>query len=565
MKQTLSRFLTSKAAAAIYAVLAAWRLPNAFGLEASSDLFASHAFTLVLAAGFYALLSRAFALRDRRLNRIAYLLGAVFALFTVVGEALKRQGELLFTAASALDGAVRPAGEECRVKRVFSSGPFWFFFFLLCWVPVWLSFYPGFFSADNVTQFYEYMDGMFSTHHPLLHTLFLGGLMMLGIDHSADGSAAVGLALYCAVQMVLLAAILAYVCTWMRRRGAPFWLRTAIAACFAVHPFYGSWPFCAQKDVLFAALSLLLATQLVDLYRDGFRLLRHPLRIAVWLVSAVLMMLLRHNGLYAFVLLLPFAVLLARGGRVRVAALMLACLAAYAGVNAALVYHTDAESGSKVEMLSVPLQQLGRTLRENPDALGEDQALVDELYGTDAGMGDIYESHCSDRLKWAIDYDLLDEKLPELLGVWLRTGLKNPVPYLEAVLVQNLPYYAPGSVMGCNLEIELMEPELYPMERQPLFWPELAQVYESYNDTLRLWNLPGTRLMADPAFMVWLCLAALGLAIYRQNRGVTAGCLFLLAVWTTCLLGPIAVIRYVLGLFYAVPVLWAALLGRQEA
>ena len=61
-----------------------------------------------------------------------------------------------------------------------------------------------------------------------------------------------------------------------------------------------------------------------------------------------------------------------------------------------------------------------------------------------------------------------------------------------------------------------------------------------------------------------LWLLGLALALRRGQRGVSAGFLFGLAIWLTCLLGPVALIRYVLSLYYLVPVLWAALLAPGE-
>ena len=40
---------------------------------------------------------------------------------------------------------------------------------------------------------------------------------------------------------------------------------------------------------------------------------------------------------------------------------------------------------------------------------------------------------------------------------------------------------------------------------------------------------------------------------------------FLLALWLTCLLGPVAIIRYLLAFFYAVPVLLAYMIRPEKA
>ena len=71
-------------------------------------------------------------------------------------------------------------------------------------------------------------------------------------------------------------------------------------------------------DIKAASQCLMVALQLCDLWRDGFSLLKSPLRTGAFVATAALMMLFRNNGVYAFVLLTPFVVLLARSKRLRV-------------------------------------------------------------------------------------------------------------------------------------------------------------------------------------------------------------------------------------------------------
>ncbi len=380
----------------IAALLAAWRLPAMLGLAEDSTLFAASALTLVLAIGMFLLLGRALGCEDRRLCLCAFGVGTALGLFTVVGNALKQAGcfekvgwlsvldGLLLVVLLALGyGSVLtlvyqamqkaaskpPKAGESLLSRV--TGSFWFVLVLLlaCWIPAWLAFYPGTFLEDSFTQLSTYLDWVHNTHHPLLHTLFLGACITFGVEHDPDGGATLGLALYSVVQMVLLAAMVAYACRWLRRRGAPLWARLCVTGLFAFFPFYALWPFSAQKDVLFAGLALLFMLALIDVWRDGLT----PLRAVRFVAVAVLMMLMRNNGAYAFCLLIPFAVWLARGKRVRLTALLAGALAAYLALNAGLIALTEAEGGSKVEMLSIPLQQIGRTLRDHPEAIELDE------------------------------------------------------------------------------------------------------------------------------------------------------------------------------------------------
>lgn len=313
-----------RAAAAAAAVLCAWRLPVALGLPSDSALFAGRTITVALAAALYLLFRRAFGCGDRRLRRYALGLGLIFSLLTVVGEHLKANGgflpvtwlsllggalslalfalcygaalALLFDAAQSAMTRPRRDGEESLFSRLMGNGFVVFALLLLCWLPAWLAWWPGTFVADSVTQFYQYMDASFTTHHPLLHTLLLGFCMMTGIDLDPEGSASAGLAVYGLVQMAVMAAILGYACWWMRRRKAPLWARVCVTVLFAVCPLYAVWSFSAQKDVLFGGFALLLALQLVDLWRDGYARLRSPLRVVAFVATAAVMMLLRNNG-----------------------------------------------------------------------------------------------------------------------------------------------------------------------------------------------------------------------------------------------------------------------------
>ena len=577
-------------AALLLAVLCAWRLPVCFGLGADSVLFSSRGITVALAAGLYLLLRCGLTCRDRRLLYCAYGLGLAFSLMTVMGEQLKTNGEFLpFAWLSLLDGLFlwtlfalvygsllvmaargmsRLADRADKTESLFDkiSGNFFVVFalLLLCWLPALLACWPGSFRDDAVVQFYQYMDGSYAAHHPLLHTLFLGFLMMTGIDRDAEGSAATGLALYGVVQLVLMAAIVAWACHWLRRKRVPAGVRVGVTLFFALFPFYGLWSFNAVKDVLFAGFALLFVMNLIDLWQDGYALLRSPLRIIGFVLSALLMMLFRNNCIYALGLLLPFAVLWAKGARWRVAGLLAGCMAAYLLANAGLTAALEAESGSVVEALSIPLQQISRTLKADPDALTseEDRALIDALY-EGVSPSEYYYPASADPVKWAISYDLLEENLPRLLSLWARLGVTHSKPYAEAFLVQNLPYTLPGADTLFRLDLGLVSMDLYPLETSS-YLPELYTLYQRYDDTQTFLGLPGVRLLSDTAFWVWVCLAGFVYGLYRRQRAFQAAFGFLLAYLCTCLMGPIAAMRYVVVLFYAAPVLLAAMLGKGE-
>lgn len=526
---------------------------------------------------------------DRRLWLCALVPGFVFALFTVLGVPLKRTGELpdltlssfalgtlaaaaltvlfavilffLFRLAGRLSDRPAPA-KEGWVSKITGSWLFNFVFILGCWIPVWLAFWPGTFVADSATQFFTYVDWVHNTHHTLIHTLLLGFCMTLGMDNF-DGDASMGLAIYSVVQMILMAGILACACRWLRKRKAPLWTRIVITLLFALFPFYSLWPFSAQKDVLFAGLALLFVLNLIDLWKDDGQVRIHPVRAVVFVVIAALMMLFRNNGVYAVILLIPLVLIWARGARVKLSVLLLASVLVYYAGFHALAYAVEAEDGNPVEMLSIPLQQIARTVKENPDAPDEDgQMLLDDLYG--GSIAELYDPTVADPVKWFLDDEVLLENTGELIAFWLRMLPKNFHPYAEAFLEQNLPYFLPYADMIYRFDLGVVQMDMYPITEYSYF-PDLREVYLEYDETLTLFGIPGLRLLSDMGFMVWLTIAMLGLAVYRRDRRLMTALSFLLALWITCLLGPVAIIRYLLGFFYAVPVLLAFVIRPQKA
>ena len=585
--------LPAMIAAMVIALRAAWRLSDVLTLPAANlGRWAAYAVTFALAGLACAY---AFHASDRRLKSISYMLGFALACFIVIGYPMNTLRALPETLSGGLGlagsiavftvvlgsaaftlyrGALwltRPKappmladGREKReslLSRLTGNGFFAFAVILLCWVPVWLAFYPGTFRYDAETQFYSYLDGMLTTHHPLLHTVFMGWLLNLGNDLS---SLTLGVALYAGAQMVLLAGIFGVACAWLRRRRAPMGLRLAVLLGFAVWPLFPLWSFSATKDVLFGGFVMLTCLQMADLWQDGAAWFKKPMRVILFVLTVTLMALLRNNGIYALCLTIPFAVIAAKSRRMRTLLLLLVCAGGYVLGNTLLIRATEAEGGSMVEMLSIPLQQVMRAATRGQISEEDRETLAELFYDYEDDWTGLYTPMCADNVKWNLDEDTLTENFSELTALWARVGKQNPRLYAEAFLEQNLPYYEPGAKMNYNVVLGLLPMDMFELNSEPVL-PGLRPFYEAYDRTLRVLDVPGTELLSDNAVMVWLTLWLTGLAIYRRKRGMVIAGVFLLAIWGTCLLGPIAVMRYVLGLFDTVPVLLAASFARDQA
>ncbi len=141
-----------------------------------------------------------------------------------------------------------------------------FLFFLLVWGIVLLAVYPGFFVYDAQDEFNQVAMRRFTTHHPLLHVVLLGGIVSLGNKIFASYNA--GIALYMVFQMLLMAGCFTYILSYFRQNRAPVWLRRAGVLYFAFFPVIQMYVLCSAKDTLYSAGMLLTIVLLLRLFRE---------------------------------------------------------------------------------------------------------------------------------------------------------------------------------------------------------------------------------------------------------------------------------------------------------
>ena len=161
--------------------------------------------------------------------------GAMYALFSAFGWQAEHGGviwaggallvaALLVWPIAALLAVLLERGytRALRREKTFRAGRA-FAFILACYVPMFCVAFPGSFAYDVPYQLRQVVTGAYSTHHPLLHTLALGGLLQLG---RALGDINLGAALYTALQMALLAGCFALTCGSIARQSGARAVRT---------------------------------------------------------------------------------------------------------------------------------------------------------------------------------------------------------------------------------------------------------------------------------------------------------------------------------------------------
>ena len=475
-----------------------------------------------------------------------------------------------------------------------------FLFIFACYVPVFLVAYPGSFAYDVPFQLRQVFTGEYSTHHPLLHTLLMGGCVKLG---QAVGSINLGAALYTVIQMAALAGCFAAACASIARSCSKKAARRS-ALFFALYPLHMFMAVNATKDVPFSglfALTLALAFEMVkapsaaaaadlQLRLRRFTCLYPPQAAAgstspeggamesylplqgegdrvsggrgfALVLCGAGMMLLRNNALYAVIVWLPLLCFLKKRG-IALIACMLAAVVGFTAANGAMKTTTGAVDSDLVEMLSIPVQQLARARNMAGDRLtDEEREAIDRIMPQNSWQ--LYDATISDPVKFEFDTAEFKRDTGKYTGVYLSVGKKCMDVYTDALLAHTVAFWYPyreykvsGYYLQMGVNAEQTESwcdfdwisQTSPLRRvlESLSWRFGAQGAMQYPVIGYLFNMGA---------IIWVMFFFVLREMHAGRWGRFAVCLLPVLLWGTFLLGPVMAGRYVYPFVCSLPVL----------
>lgn len=440
---------------------------------------------------------------------------------------------------------------------------------ILCQIPVLLAEYPGFFVYDAQTEVTEVFTRTFTTHHPLMHVLLLGGIV--SAVHKVTGSYNAGICTYIVLQMLFMTAVFTYVIHCLRRWGVRKEIRIFSFLFYGIFPTIVMYTLCSSKDGLFSAFLLLLSVLLVQLQKNPRQFLQSRKKMAVFAASAVLMMLMRNNGFYSYLVFIPFGAALMHRYWKKVLPLLVIPVVVYLMTNSALSAALHAEGGEHQEMLTVPIQQLARTWQSHPEGFDAEDVQILHTYLSEEGLSH-YTPRISDILKTYFRNAAYDADSASFWRLWFKMGSKYPATYLNAWFLTSYGYWYPGAVINVyqgntvftftytdssyfGYEVEA------PGIRHSLL-PFLDTFYRKLSIERFQQNVPVVSLLFAPAFWFWCLMWMAGYRMACVNDVQERLLLWTLPViltWLTVLLGPTYLVRYAVILWYVVPLAMAVL------
>ena len=172
-----------------------------------------------------------------------------------------------------------------------------------------------------------------------------------------------------------------------------------------------------------------------------------------------------------------------------------------------------------------------------------------------------YKPTVADPVKSGFNREGFEANKKELLGLWIRWGLEHPLTYINSFLIGTVDFWYPGAVMdgykdpygrSSYFDYRVAQPG-----EEIVLLPGLHDFYERLSWDKEAQQKPLAFSVLSPG---WYFLVFLVVFMYLwcyKKRGLLVPLLIPLLNMATVLLGPMALVRYVLILFYAFPLLLA--------
>ena len=448
---------------------------------------------------------------------------------------------------------------------------------LLSWGISFLVLYPGIFGVDSLENLEQAigtrnMDVLF----PFYMTLFLRFCWNTGLTLWGSGNA--GIALYAAIQLVVMATVVSYMIFRIYKCNVKLPICIIMLLYFIILPYHAQCSVMIFKDTPYAIGTLLVMQLLWEYYVFGESDKRYQ-RIAkaiVLIMACILMAMSRANGFYVFVLCVPFFLLVFYKKSKKVVLYVLMAVTAVIVVRGPLFDYIITVNNELVKGPEVPVYDI-RYRNMDVEISGELESDILATKGSTMttvsnasasyGASGVFIITAQQLGRVAVDRELSDEEYKKLstvinveemketynpyivtnamnqinnyntseyLKVWIEFGFKYPYSYFMAWKDQTSGYWDPLISSGGNdLDFCEKNKELYADGKMPDF---VEKLYYKWNDTFPR-QMPVVALLWSNGFLLWVTLGAVALTIIKRNISSSVFYLPLIGLWLTLLVG----------------------------
>ncbi len=434
---------------------------------------------------------------------------------------------------------------------------------LIFWFPQLLGVYPGYFNYDADGQWFMYYLNSVTAHHPVIHTMVLGWILEFILNLTGSFNKAVFVFVF--FQMLIIANCFSYVITYFYRKNFSKWFLTLSLAWFVAFPTVVINVLSITKDSLFGAFFTVFVTMSIELLESPEKRIKKPLFIISWCIITFLTAIMRNNAIYVMILFLPVLFYQLRKHWKKLLpplGLLIVCYLVYTYIFCPLV---TVDGISSKEFISVPAQQLMRVYHEKYSELNSTEIADYEILFNEVAR-EYYQPLISDNVKSNFNMEEFESNPSYYIFFYLTQGLKYPDVCINSFLHNTYGFWYPYA----SLILDSTGKEGYFVchSRPPAVDDsKIPAIYNYYllfeNSSFVQGNSP-IKILFLPGTYFWILMFVLANTIYTKQTEKSYMLFFVLLIWLTFLLGPVALVRYVSFLYFMTPLFFSLLSNNRK-
>lgn len=443
----------------------------------------------------------------------------------------------------------------------------------LFWLPCFLAYYPAICAYDTPIQLGQCAAGMWNDHHPYIHTWVMNAFWQLG--KGMFGNADTGMALYALFQMTVLSGAFAVSMLLLKRRRCRNTVLYLLLAFSCLYPYHMFMAVSVTKDSLFAPFLLLAAVLCYCILIDRRNELKWNKTDVALLISVLPAMWFRNNARYAVMLFVFLLLLVSIFGKrekklyirmflVTAAGLLLGLVSLSVSYRAANV-----QQGDRREMLSMPIQQLARTMYYHEDSIEpETRQFLGNVMLNEAWKE--YNPAISDPVKRNVYTGYIKNNFSGFIKIYLQLFLRYPGDFINAALAVDAGYLYPFDTSCMTVNMRAGEQGLgyvqtawdaslsdYGITENPVF-PWLHDFLEGIVSSNAFLKWPVVNLLFFPGWLIWVYLYTAAVLWYKRQYRKLIPLALVGGYFATLLLGPTVQLRYIYPVTICLPYILAA-------
>ena len=403
-------------------------------------------------------------------------------------------------------------------------------------------------SIESINLLSE--DVYINKHHSVLHTVVMGFVYSVGKSLS---SFTFGAFLYTMLQVILLIWIFVFMFKYMKKIKVSNSLILFSILFIGLNPIVITYSICAIKDTPSAIFNLLYVIFLLQIVRNYNSIFKNKIRLIFLIITILMVLMLRNNGIHTFLLSFPWLFLIYRNKWKKILVTMMIPTVIFTMYNKIILPSFNVSDGSIRETLSVPIMQLARVNKYKPEVFTDkDKEVIDNVLNFEQ-VGRYYKNDVADDVKNLYNKDTTEEELKVFLGVWFKYFKKYPFMYIDSVVSSTYGYFYPEKNMNLLFlyDYRFKDNSFIDISSNSYF----AGIRSIYNKLLNIYyKMPF--FINKVAYYTWFLLLSVVYIIYKKKFKYIIPLTPLLAILLSCIFSPVnGSFRYVLPIIFSVPII----------